>query len=486
MFDIREALTFDDVLLVPQETHVLPKDCELASFFTPKIKLAIPLVSAAMDTVTESSTAIAMAQEGGLGVIHRNMTIEDEAIEVRRVKRFEGGIIYEPITIGPDKTIKEAMLLRDVHHISGFPVVNGKKLVGILTNRDIQAARDHNQKVEKAMTPLAKLITVKEGASVEAARKLLFDNRIEKLPIVDAKGILRGLITVKDIEKQASYPYSTRDSRSRLMVGAAIGAGKHEIERAGALLDAGADCIVIDTAHGHSKGVLETIKMFKKEFKNIDLVAGNIATADAAEALILAGADAVKVGMGPGSICTTRIVSGVGMPQITAIVECAHVARKKNVPLIADGGIKYSGDVTKAIAAGADCVMIGSLFGGTDEAPGEIFLYQGRPYKGYRGMGSLSAMHRGSKERYHQGHIIEADKFVPEGIEGRVSYCGRLSSVVHQLIGGFRAGMGYVGCANISELKSKTKFIKISPAGLRESHVHDVIITKEAPNYRVE
>ena len=486
MFDIKEALTFDDVLLIPQETSVLPKDVDLCTKFTPKISLALPLISAAMDTVTESATAIAMAASGGIGIIHRNLKIEDQALEVKRVKRFESGIIFEPVTIGPDKTIKEAIALREAHHVSGFPVVNGGKLIGILTSRDIQSVRDTDQPVKKAMTPLEKLITLKEGESADKARQLLFKNRIEKLPIVNARGELRGLMTVKDMEKQSTSPEATRDSHGRLRVGAAIGTGSHEIARAEALVDAGADCIVIDTAHGHSKGVLDTIKVFKKKFKETELVAGNIATAAAAEALIMAVANAIKVGMGPGSICTTRIVAGVGMPQITAIMECASIANKKGVPVVADGGIKYSGDVTKAIAAGADTVMIGSLFAGTDETPGELFQYQGRTYKGYRGMGSLAAMSRGSKERYLQGHVVEADKFVPEGIEGRVPYRGKISSVVHQLIGGLRSGMGYVGCANIRELQTKTKFIKISPAGLRESHVHDVSITKEAPNYRVE
>lgn len=486
MFDIKEGLTFDDVLLIPQKTGILPKDCDLATRFTPRISLAIPLASAAMDTVTESATAIAMAQEGGIGIIHRNLSILDQAQEVRRVKRFESGIVFEPVTITEDKTIGEAMELRRLHKVSGFPVVNGKKLVGILTNRDIQAVKDKTKLVKSAMTPLSKLITLREGEGVEKGRRLLFENRIEKLPIIDSKGALKGLITIKDIENQTTNSFATRDEHRRLRVGAAIGAGAKEIERAEALIAAGADCIVIDTAHGHSKNVIETIKALKNKFKDLELVAGNIATFEAAEELIGAGADALKVGMGPGSICTTRIVSGVGMPQITAILNCAKAARKKGAPIIADGGIKFSGDVTKAIAAGADLVMVGSLFAGTDESPGEVFLYQGRNYKGYRGMGSLAAMNRGSKERYSQGHVTEADKFVPEGIEGRVPYKGKISSVIHQLVGGLRAGMGYVGCATITELKTKSTFVKISPAGLRESHVHDVIITKEAPNYRVE
>ncbi|PIR17991.1 MAG: IMP dehydrogenase [Deltaproteobacteria bacterium CG11_big_fil_rev_8_21_14_0_20_49_13] len=486
MFDIKEALTFDDVLLIPQETSVLPKDCDLSTRFTPRITLALPLVSAAMDTVTESATAIAMAVEGGIGIIHRNLSVEDQAREVRKVKRFESGIVFEPITIEAEKTVRQAVELKELHKVSGFPVVRGGKLVGILTNRDIVAARDHSKSVSSAMTPIEELITLREGESVDKARDLLFSNRIEKLPIVNASGELRGLITVKDVEKQTTSPNATRDEHGRLRVGAAIGAGPKEIERSAALIEAGVDCVVIDTAHAFSKGVLETIKIFKKEFKDKELVAGNIATAEAAEALIKHGADAVKVGMGPGSICTTRVVSGVGMPQVTAIANCAEVARKKGIPVIGDGGIKFSGDLTKAVAAGADSIMIGSLFAGTDESPGEMFMYQGRPYKGYRGMGSLGAMNRGSKERYCQGHITETDKFVPEGIEGRVPHKGRLSQVLHQLIGGLRSGMGYVGCANITELQTKAKFVKISPAGLREGHVHDVAITKEAPNYRGE
>ncbi|MBI2092872.1 MAG: IMP dehydrogenase [Deltaproteobacteria bacterium] len=486
MFDIKEALTFDDVLLIPHETHILPKDCDLSAKFTRRISLAVPIASAAMDTVTESATAIALAQEGGIGIIHRNMSIEEQSSEIKIVKRFESGIVFDPVTISPDKTIKEAVNLREIHRVSGFPVVNGRKLVGILTNRDIIAADKMSMNVKDAMTPLEKLVVLKEGESLEKARNLLFENRIEKLPIVDSKGILKGLVTVKDVQKQTTNSFASRDEHARLRVGAAIGVGEKEIERAEALLEAGADCIVIDTAHAHSKGVVTTAKTLKRKFKDIDLVAGNIATADAAEALIEAGADAIKIGMGPGSICTTRIISGVGMPQVTAIFNCSEIARKRKVPLIADGGIKYSGDVTKAIAAGADTVMIGSLFAGTDESPGEIFSYQGRPYKGYRGMGSLAAMHRGSKERYSQGHVTEVDKYVPEGIEGRVPYKGAIAGVVHQLTGGLRAGMGYLGCSNVAELKNRAQFVKISPAGLRESHVHDVIITREAPNYKVD
>ena len=486
MHNIKEGLTFDDVLLIPQETRVLPKDVDISTHITPRIALAIPLVSAAMDTVTESATAITMAQEGGIGVIHRNLSVDDQAYEVRQVKRYESGVIFEPVTVAPDQTVKEAIEMKEKYHFSGFPVVNGKKLVGIITSRDIRSVQDFSQKVRSVMTPLGKLITIKEGKPIDAARRLLVENRIEKLPIINAKGELKGLITTKDLENRVTSPFATRDEHGRLRVGAAIGAGDKELERAEALLAAGADCIVIDTAHGHSKGVIDTVRAFKKKFKGVELIAGNIATGDAAEALIDAGVDALKIGMGPGSICTTRIVAGVGMPQLTAIMDCAEIARKWGVPIIADGGIKFSGDVTKALAAGADCVMIGSLFAGTDESPGELFQYQGRGYKGYRGMGSLAAMHRGSRERYCQGHVTEVDKFVPEGIEGRVPHRGKLSVMIYQLLGGLRAGMGYTGCANIAELKSKTEFVKISSAGLKESHAHDVTITKEAPNYRVE
>jgi len=438
-----------------------------------------------MDTVTESATAIAMAQEGGLGIIHKNFSIEGQAAEVARVKRFEGGVIFEPVTIKKEMTIRDAHDLQKVHKVSGFPVVSGKKLVGIITSRDMRAARSPDQKVSEVMTPIRELVVLKEGEDVEKGRRLLLANRIEKLPIVNGKGELKGLVTLKDIEKRTAFPSATRDGDGRLMVGAAIGVGKSEIERAEGLIAAGADCVVIDTAHGHSKGVIDTIKSFRAKFKHVDLVAGNIATSDAAEALVNAGADAVKVGIGPGSICTTRIVAGVGMPQITAIQNCTVVS-KKGATIIADGGIKFSGDITKAISAGADVVMIGSLFAGTDETPGEMFLYQGRSYKSYRGMGSLDAMQRGSKERYSQGHVTELNKLVPEGIEGRVPYRGKISGVMHQLVGGLRSGMGYVGCASIAELKTKPRFVKISAAGLKESHVHDVTITKEAPNYRVE
>ncbi len=483
MFDIKEALTFDDVLLIPAESSVLPKDADLSTRLTKGISLALPIVSSAMDTVTESQTAIAMAQEGGIGIIHRNFTIEAQAAEVRRVKRFESGIVFDPVTISPEKTIGEAIELSRSLNVSGFPVVEHGKLVGILTSRDIGAARDFNQKVTSVMTPLAKMVILKEGSPIDSAKGLLTEHRIEKLPVVTSDGELKGLVTIKDLQKQTSNPFATRDSKGRLRCGAAIGAGSKDIDRAAALIDAGVDVIVIDTAHGHSAGVIETVKIFKKTFKDTELIAGNIATADAAEALIKAGADAIKVGIGPGSICTTRIVAGVGMPQMTAIYDCAQVARKKGVCVIGDGGIKYSGDIVKALAVGADSIMIGSLFAGTDEAPGEIFQYQGRTYKSYRGMGSLAAMNKGSKERYFQGHVTEAEKFVPEGVEGRVPYKGKLTNVIHQLMGGLKSGMGYVGCKTIEELKTKPKFVKISAAGLKESHVHDITITKEAPNY---
>ncbi len=484
--EILQAFTFDDLLLIPAKTEVLPKDVDTSTRITRNISIRIPLISAAMDTVTESAAAIVMAQEGGLGIIHKNLSIEDQVLQAKKVKRFESGIIVEPVTIEPDKTIQDAIELRKLHNVSGFPVVSGKKVVGMLTNRDIQSEKNHSKPVKDVMTPQDRLITIKEGEPVERAREMLVKNRIEKLPIVNDAYELRGLITSKDLDKEMTCPNATRDSDGRLRVGAAIGVGPQELERASALIAANVDCIVIDTAHGHSKGVLDTIKLFKDKFRDIDLVAGNIATGEAAEDLIKAGADALKIGMGPGSICTTRIVAGVGMPQISAVMSCAEVARKKNVPVIADGGIKFSGEITKAIAAGADVVMIGSLFAGTDESPGDLYLYHGRPYKGYRGMGSLAAMEKGSKERYSQGHIKDADKLVPEGIEGRVPYQGKMAGVIHQLVGGLRSGMGYTGCTSIEELKTKTKFVRITPSGLRESHVHDVIITKEAQNYRVE
>jgi len=483
---IKEGLTFDDVLLVPALSKVMPKDVDISTYLTKQIKLNIPIISAAMDTVTESKTAICLAQEGGMGIIHRNMSIEDQAQEVEKVKKSESGMIIDPITIRPEQKIRDALELMAKYRISGIPVTKGKKLVGIITNRDLRFETNLEETVGNVMTK-ENLITVKEGISLEESKSILHKHKIEKLLVVDDKFNLKGLITIKDIEKMRKYPNSCKDHLGRLRVGAAVGVGPDRDQRVEALLKAGCDVIVIDTAHGHSKNVIEAIKDIKKNFKDVQLIAGNIATAEGCEALIKAGCDAVKVGVGPGSICTTRIIAGVGVPQITAIMEAAKVAKKYDIPVIADGGIKYSGDITKAIAAGADSVMIGNLFAGTDETPGEMILYQGRTYKVYRGMGSLEVMKEGkSRDRYCVDETEIESKLVPEGIEGRVPYRGSLSIVVQQLAGGLRAGMGYVGCVNIKELQTKTKFLRITSAGLRESHVHDVIITKEAPNYRIE
>lgn len=479
------GLTFDDVLLVPAYTDVLPKDIDIATQLTPSIRLNIPLMSAAMDTVTESQTAISMAREGGIGIIHKNLSVKSQALEVDKVKKSESGMIAAPITIHPEQNLYEALEIMARNQISGVPVVKNGKLVGILTNRDLRFETNLNQQVSALMTK-DNLITTPEGTPLDTAKKLLHKNRIEKLLVVDNNNNLKGLITVKDIDKMKKYPNSSKDNLGRLRVGAAIGVGPDREERTEALINAGADVIVIDTAHGHSKDVHTAIKAFKKDFPQTALIAGNIATPDAVEALIKAGADALKLGVGPGSICTTRIIAGVGIPQITAIMECSTVAHKHAVPLIADGGVQFSGDITKALAAGASAVMIGSLFAGTEESPGETVLFQGRSYKVYRGMGSLEAMKKGSKDRYFQADVAESAKLVPEGIEGRVPYRGSLSSSIHQLIGGLRAGMGYVGCKTIEELRTKSKFIKITTSGLKESHVHNVIITKEAPNYRLE
>lgn len=480
------ALTFDDVLLVPSYSEVLPKDIDVSTYITPRIKLNIPLLSAAMDTVTEAKTAICIAQEGGIGIIHRNMSIEEQAQEVEKVKKSESGMIIDPITISPEEPIRNALELMAKYKISGIPVTKEKKLVGIITNRDLRFETNLDLKVEEVMTK-ENLITVKEGLDLEEAKKILHKYRIEKLPVVDDQFNLKGLITIKDIEKRRKYPNACKDHLGRLRVGAAVGVGKEAERRIDSLLKVGCDVIVIDTAHGHSKNVIETIKMAKSNFKNIEIIAGNVATQEGAEALIKAGCDGIKVGVGPGSICTTRVIAGVGVPQITAIMEACKVSRKYNIPVIADGGIKYSGDITKALAAGADAVMIGNLFAGTDEAPGEIVLYQGRTYKVYRGMGSLEAMKEGKvKDRYMGDEEEDPLKLVPEGVEGRVPYRGSLSMCIYQLVGGLKAGMGYLGCRNIQELKTKTRFIRITQAGLRESHVHDVIITKEAPNYRIE
>ncbi len=479
------GLTFDDVLLIPAESAVLPRDTDVSTRLTERITLNIPLVSAAMDTVTESKTAIAMAQEGGMGIIHRNLPVDIQAAEVEKVKKFESGMISDPITVAPDQQISEAKAIMDKYGISGLPVKRNDRLVGILTNRDLRFERKLDRTVSEVMTK-DKLVTVKEGVDLDEAKELLHRHRIEKLLVVDDNFNLKGLITVKDIEKRTQYPNACKDQRGRLRVGAAVGVGPDWEERVEALVRAGADLIAIDTAHGHSKNVLDTIRQIRGRYPDLDLSGGNVATAEGTTALIQAGVNVVKVGVGPGSICTTRVVSGVGVPQVTAIGSCAKAAALHNVPIVADGGIKFSGDITKALAAGADSVMIGSLFAGTEESPGETILYQGRTYKVYRGMGSLGAMKQGSKDRYSQGDVEETMKLVPEGIEGQVPYKGSLSFNIHQLVGGLRAGMGYLGCRDVATLRSKARFMQITAAGLREGHVHDVFITKEAPNYSVE
>ncbi len=483
---LREALTFDDVLLVPAFSEVLPANVDVTTQLTAAIRLRIPLVSSAMDTVTESATAIRMAREGGIGFIHKNLSIEDQAREVTRVKKAESGIVVDPVTIAPERRLEDALALMRAHRISGLPVVDGdKRPVGILTNRDVRFERNLTQKVADVMT--RRLITVKDGVGLEAAKELLHKNRIEKLLVIDDHGRLKGLITIKDIEQAEAHPFAAKDDLGRLRVGAAVGVGADREARVDALLAAGCDLICVDTAHGHSAGVIEAVRQTRRQFPKIQLVAGNVATGAATMALIEAGVDAVKVGVGPGSICTTRIVAGVGVPQLTAIADSVDAARAAGgVPIIADGGVKYSGDVSKALAAGASTVMIGSLFAGTDEAPGEIILYQGRSYKSYRGMGSIGAMRDGSKDRYFQADVESPQKLVPEGIEGRVPYKGPLRESIYQLVGGLRSSMGYLGCASIDTLRENAQFVKISASGLRESHVHDVIITKEAPNYRVE
>jgi IMP dehydrogenase len=487
-----EALTFDDVLLLPGFSNVLPSAVSLQTRLTRKISLKIPLLSAAMDTVTESKTAITLAQEGGLGVIHKNLTIKDQAFEVEKVKKSEWGMILDPVTVEPKARIGQALELMRTYKISGVPVVNreagGLKLVGILTNRDLRFEEDLSQLVEARMTKVP-LVTVPQGTTLEQAKKILKENRVEKLPVVDAQGFLRGLITIKDIKKQQAYPNANKDHYGRLVVGAAVGVGAESLTRCDALVEAGVDVLFVDSAHGHSQGVLDTVSAIKKRFGDrVEVVGGNVATFDGTEALIKAGADAVKVGIGPGSICTTRVVAGIGVPQLFAVSEAARAGKKHGVPIISDGGIKYSGDITKALAAGAQAVMIGSLFAGTDEAPGETVLYQGRSYKTYRGMGSLGAMAQaqGSKDRYFQSDVDEVGKLVPEGIEGRVPYRGSLSFNVHQLLGGLKAGMGYCGSPTIAELQETAKFIRITNSGLTESHPHDIDITKEAPNYRLE
>jgi IMP dehydrogenase len=481
---LQECLTFDDVLLMPAKSDVVPNDVDISTILTKSIPLNIPLLSAAMDTITEANTAITMAREGGIGIIHRNLPIEVQAMEVDKVKKSESGMIRDPITMDPDQRIYEAQEIMRKYRISGVPITKNGKLVGILTNRDLRFVTELDGKISTVMTK-DNLITVPEGTTLEQSKSLLHKNRIEKLLVVDESNNLKGLITIKDIEKIRKYPNSCKDELGRLRVGAAIGPGKDREARAEALLRAGADVLVIDTAHGHTKDVIEAVRDMKEDFPGCQLIAGNVATEEATEDLIKAGVDAIKVGVGPGSICTTRVIAGIGVPQISAIMASVRVARKSDIPVIADGGVKFSGDITKAIAAGAHSVMLGNLFAGTDESPGEIVLFQGRSYKVYRGMGSLEAMKDGSRDRYLQQDVDEA-KLVPEGIEGRIPYRGALSFCVQQLVGGLKAGMGYVGCWNIGELRSKAKFIRITPAGLREGHVHDVIITKEAPNYRLE
>lgn len=478
------ALTFDDVLLVPQKTEVLPADVDTTTQFSRRIRLNIPIISAGMDTVTESRLAIAIAQLGGIGVVHRNLTPERQADEVDKVKRSESGMIVDPITMSPDRPISEAMDLMAKYRISGVPITVDGKLVGILTNRDLRFETRMGLPVSEIMTK-DKLITVPVGTTLEEAKKILHEHRVEKLLVVDEAFQLKGLITVKDIQKAIKYPDACKDNLGRLRCAAAIGVGEEGVRRAHLLVKAQVDALVVDTSHGHSRGVLETLATLKKDLTDIDIVAGNVATSAAAEDLIRAGADAVKVGVGPGSICTTRVVSGAGVPQLTAVMDCTRVASRSAVPIISDGGIKFSGDITKAIAAGADSVMVGSLFAGTDESPGETILYQGRTFKSYRGMGSIGAMSEGSKDRYAQQNV-EASKLVPEGIEGRVPSKGSLQGVMGQLVGGLRSGMGYCGCKTIGELRSKAKFVRITQAGHRESHVHDVIITKEAPNYQID
>ncbi|HVY55237.1 MAG TPA: IMP dehydrogenase [Thermodesulfobacteriota bacterium] len=487
--NVEECLTFDDVLLVPAYSEILPNDVDVSTRLTRNIRLNIPLLSAAMDTVTESSTAIAMAQEGGIGIIHRNLDILDQTAEVKRVKKYESGMIVNPLTVRPKHKVSAALEIMLKQNITGLPVTKeDDTLLGIITFRDLRFEKNLDFKVEQIMTPKKRLITVGEGTTLEEAKELLHKYKIEKLPVVDKEFRLRGLITMKDIEKIEKYPTASKDGMGRLRCGAAVGVGPDREERIEALLDVGCDVIVIDTAHGHSKKVIDSIKSTKSNFSKVELIAGNIGTGEGAEAVIKAGADGVKVGVGPGSICTTRVIAGIGVPQISAIQDVTRVSELHDIPVIADGGIKYSGDIVKALAAGAHSVMIGNLFAGTDEAPGEVILFQGRTYKVYRGMGSIEAMKKGSRDRYAQnvGDDMIDSKLVPEGIEGRIPYRGPIGGTIYQLIGGIRAGMGYTGCGTIEELRSNGKFIKVTNAGLREGHVHDVIITKEAPNYRIE
>ncbi|CAG0992168.1 IMP dehydrogenase [Burkholderiales bacterium] len=483
---VQKALTFDDVLLLPAHSIVVPRDVSLRTRLTRSIELNAPLVSAAMDTVTEAPLAIAMAQEGGIGIIHKNMTPKQQAAQVAKVKRFESGVLKDPITIGPDMSVREVLLLTRQHRISGLPVIEGSKLVGIVTNRDLRFETRLDQPVRNIMTPRERLVTVREGTSTEEAKALMHKHRLERVLVVNDAFELKGLVTVKDILKSTEHPLACKDEHGRLRVGAAVGVGEGTDERVALLAEAGVDVIVVDTAHGHSQGVLDRVRWVKNNFPQMQVIGGNIATAEAARALVEHGADAVKVGIGPGSICTTRIVAGVGVPQVTAVQNVVEGLMGTDVPLIADGGVRYSGDLAKAIAAGAHAVMLGGMFAGTEEAPGEVILYQGRSYKSYRGMGSLGAMQQGSSDRYFQDAEMNADKLVPEGVEGRVPYKGSVVVVVHQLLGGLRASMGYCGCETVEEMRTRPRFVEITSAGIRESHVHDVQITKEAPNYHVD
>ena len=482
----QKALTFDDVLLLPAQSDVLPRDVSLRTQLSRNIRLNIPLLSAAMDTVTEARLAIALAQEGGIGIVHKNMSPKEQAAQVAKVKRFESGVVKDPICVRSDMTVRDVLNLTHQHKISGLPVLQGKQVVGIVTNRDLRFETNLDQSIGNIMTPRERLITVKENASIDEARALMHRHRIERVLVINDAFELRGLMTVKDILKSTEYPNACKDSQGRLRVGAAVGVGEGTEERVGLLADAGVDVIVVDTAHGHSRGVLERVQWVKKTYPQIDVIGGNIATAAAAKALVAHGADAVKVGIGPGSICTTRIVAGVGVPQITAIANVADALAGSGVPLIADGGVRFSGDIAKSIAAGAHAVMLGGLFAGTEEAPGEIELFQGRSYKSYRGMGSLGAMQQGSSDRYFQDNEANQDKLVPEGVEGRVPYKGSALAVIHQLMGGLRSSMGYLGCPDIATVHAKAEFVQITSAGIRESHVHDVQITKEAPNYHID
>jgi len=483
---IQKALTFDDVLLLPAHSRVMPREVSLKTRLTRKLELNIPLVSAAMDTVTEARLGIAMAQEGGIGIIHKNLTPQAQAVEVAKVKRFESGVLRDPMTVSPEMTVREVMALQQQYKISGFPVVKSGKVVGIVTNRDLRFEAELDQPVKSIMTPQRKLVTVREGATRVEAMKLMHRHRLERVLVIDEEFHLKGLVTVKDILKESEHPNACKDAHGKLRVGAAVGVGEGTDERVAALVEAGADVLVVDTAHGHAQGVLDRVKWIKTRYPQVEVVGGNVGTGDGARALVDHGADGVKVGIGPGSICTTRIVAGVGVPQITAIQNVAEALGKSGVPLIADGGVRYSGDIAKALGAGAHAVMLGSLFAGTEESPGEIELFQGRSYKAYRGMGSLGAMQQGAADRYFQEAEMNVDKLVPEGVEGRVPYKGSALRVIEQLMGGVRASMGYTGCSSIEELRTRTQFVEITAAGIRESHVHDVQIVKEAPNYRAE